>query len=396
MVCAPSRPNTGVGEANSTIHVPETGFICVFRLTHGIDIGSMGRPRKKIKNIEWVANLCRYDKTYRGVRFKSPLIYTNADSAQAALVKAIEHYQETGQLKVFAPISENEPSEPTIEVYKRWINWLKLHRSPRHHYDMNGLLARACNAAPEYALIPANMLTENEIEAWGEIWAADLMERGKGLGEINKWLRYSQTAFNEPWGKRRSKPLRDHNPWQYVERYAITKKAKYVPTTVEVKKILMAAEGEFRLYLEILYETASRVSEGRTLAWEHVRYEHAPYSLTLHTKKTEDGSLVSRPAAISRTLASRFRAWRRSQPDGALYVFQQESKKEPRVTTWERRCMIRTCLAAEVEYFPPSCMRHYRASAWARDGVPLTTIQGRLGHTQATTTNNYLSELQIA
>lgn len=125
------------------------------------------------------------------------------------------------------------------------------------------------------------------------------------------------------------------------------------------------------------------------MAWDQVGSD----SVVLYTQKTAEGDLVPRRLLISEDLAGRLKRWRRQQPDGALYIFQQEEQPEPRVATWEAKAQRRTCEAAGVAYFPPSCLRHYRASLWAAEGVPFTTIQARLGHTQATTTTNYLREV---
>jgi integrase len=195
--------------------------------------------------------------------------------------------------------------------------------------------------------------------------------------------------------------VRKDNPWRYVERFPVERRAKYVPAPAEVRELLMAADGELRLYLEILAETAARPSEARVLAWEDVQAG----GVILKTRKTRDGSRIPRRAAISQELADRFRAWRRAQGPGRLYVFQREDRPEPREATWGPQAM-RTLVdrinetrkegQEPIVYFAPKCLRHYRASSWAAAGVALTTIQARLGHTMATTTNNYLQELRGA
>ena len=124
------------------------------------------------------------------------------------------------------------------------------------------------------------------------------------------------------------------------------------------------------------------------------KYQSPPYGIVLYTEKTAAGDRTPRRLEIPKKLASRFRSWRRQQGPGKVYVFQQTYKKVPRVVTWEAKQMRKTCKKAGVDYFPPSCFRHFAASKWAADGDSLITIQNRLGHTQATTTNNYLRELQ--
>lgn len=307
-----------------------------------------------------------------------------------AEAEAVAEYIKSGRISTIPPTGSND-SETVFELYQRWVGWLRLHRSSGHAENMASLLARACAVAPELAAKAVDMLTEADVEAWGEAWAEDLLERDRGLKTINDWLRYSQTAFSPPWSRRRAKRELTNNPFKFIDRYSVVRQAKFVPSKASVDLIRMAAEGEFRLWLELALETAARPSEALVLSWEHV----GPEAVTLFTRKTADGSLLPRRLAISEDLVGRLLSWRRRQPEGALYVFQQEQQEQakPRVLTWVRKQLRAACERAGVDWFPPSSLRHYRASLWAAEGVPLTTIQARLGHTQATTTNNYLREL---
>ena len=207
---------------------------------------------------------------------------------------------------------------------------------------------------------------------------------------VNK-LVAGQSAWNEPWGRSRALPVREHNPFRYVDRLSVERRAKYVPTPQEVKALRLAAGPEFRLYLDILYETAARPAEARILAWEDVQES----SLILYTRKSRHGHRVPRRLSIGQELVSQLTSWRRRQGPGGLYVFAMRGHKDrPREGTWTAKQMRAACTRANVDYFPVGCMRHYTASRWAMEGVPFTTIQMRLGHSQATTTNNYLRELQ--
>ncbi len=364
------------------------------------------RKRELPRNIEQVGDRFRFHKTVKYVQYHSPAWYETPEEAQTALFAWLKEFQDTGRPpKILEPSSEHR--ETVAELYRRWVHWLGSptitndgqirwvdnHRSGRHARDMENLMTRALAQAPEYASLPADDLTTDMTEDWASSWASDLVDRSKGRGEVNKWLKYSQTAWSEPWGKKRAIPFRQQNPFKYVERFAVFKKVKYVPRPLEVNSIRMAADGEYRLYLELMIETAARPSEARNIPWEDVRCFDPPFSVVLYTRKTATGSHKSRRLEISRALANRFRSWSRTQGDGKLYVFEQEDAQSPRVAMWEVKNQRRCCAAGKLEYFPPGCFRHYTASRWAAEGLPFTTIQGRLGHTQATTTNNYLHEI---
>lgn len=338
-------------------------------------------------SIRWnkAHTLCGYDKLVRGQRLFSPFLYRNEAEAREAELKAAAAFLEQGRISIPRP----QKLETISELYAGWIRWLANHRSLRHARDMQGLMARALAIRPDMAARAAASLSVEGAETWAEAWAADLVDRGKGRGEVNKWIRHSQTAFNKPWGKRRAIREYPFNPFAHLDRFSIDKRAKYVPTHAEVNALRLAAEGEYRLYLEILVETGARVSEARTMEWRDV----GPDWVVLYTKKSRHGDRVPRRLSISKELAARFHSWRMSHTV-TLYVFQQEEQAAPRVPTWEAKNQRKVCSLAGVEHFPPSCLRHYYASNLAEQGAPLTTIQARLGHSQATTTNSYLREIK--
>jgi integrase len=367
--------------------------------------GSLGIYKRKLKDGKtWYG----VDKWVNNTRLKTPAQYDSPHEAKLMEAAAIREFKETGVVPEWlrprkalrTSLKDSSESGETLDqLYKRWVGWLFHHRSERHATDMANLfgeaqrITREAKGLPAIEGFPLAKLDTHHIEAWGEAWASDLVRRGKGRGEVNKWLRHSQTAWNEPWGRRRAKPKRDYNPWQYVDRYATTKKAKYVPMESEVAALRMICPPEIRLFLEIMYETAARPSEARSLAWQAVRYQEAPFGIILETKKTMDGSTLPRRLVISDDLAARFKSWRRQQGPGKLFVFQQVKNKKPRQTTWLFKKFTGLCAKAEVTPFSPGCMRHFTASRWAHEGVPLIIIQQRLGHQRATTTDNYLRTL---
>lgn len=343
--------------------------------------------RKLKKGVRW-----RYDKTIRGHRIHSPYIYTRKKTAEEAEAEAVHTYLKTGQV----PIRSETPSagETVADLYTAWLKWLDGHRSPAHAYRMKSLLSRALAQAPEHIDTLAAKLTVEEVEEWAERWVDDLVENGKTAHTVNDWLRYSQTAYNKPWGRRRAMREYSFNPFKYVDRYSVSKTAKYVPSPAHVKALRLASEGEFRLYFEALEETGARPNEALSLAWIDVSCDAQPYSLVLYTKKTATGDRTPRRLEISTGLAEMFRSWRRRQRKAVgVHIFRQADQDQPHHLVWARKNLKAAAKRAEVPPFPPSSMRHYYASRLAQEGIPLTTIQARLGHTQATTTNNYLREL---
>lgn len=115
-------------------------------------------------------------------------------------------------------MSQIQDVETVIERLRRWTHWLGIptklpngkvrwsdnHASARHARDMANLFKRAVEAVPDYATLPADEITEDQIIDWAERWAIGFVERKKRRGDVNKLLRHTQTAWSEPWGKRRA------------------------------------------------------------------------------------------------------------------------------------------------------------------------------------------------
>jgi hypothetical protein len=71
-----------------------------------------------------------FDKTIKGRRLRSPWIYLTRAQAEAAETQAVHHYLSTGQvLDPTASTGERSSPEAVGEVFRRWLKWLKLHRT---------------------------------------------------------------------------------------------------------------------------------------------------------------------------------------------------------------------------------------------------------------------------
>ena len=174
-----------------------------------------------------------------------------------------------------------------------------------------------------------------------------------------------------------------------MDRYQVEHRAKYVPPEADVNKIRMAADGEFRLYLELLIETGARPSEGLNLAWEDVQVG----AVILYTKKTGTGDRLPRRVPISAELQARFQSWRRVQGAGKKYVFQQKHAERGHRLIWARKRHRAACLRAGVDYFPVGCYRHYHAVTYYTQTRDVIAVQRRLGHRDIKTTQHYLASL---
>lgn len=349
----------------------------------------MSVERRKLKGgWRW-----RFTRMIGGVRLHSRSIYLTRAEAERAEIEAVSNYLRTGQRpqeSIGTSISTGKsPSVAALLI--EWVAWLHEHRSPRHANDMKTLMARACAQAPELAQMPALALSAQDVERWAARWRADLVARGKGAGEVNKFLRYAQTAFNRrggSWGRRRGQPDIVPNPFEVVDRYPVERGAKYVPSPEEVAAVRAAAAGDFGLYLDLLIQTGARPSEGLHLTWEDV----GPDWVVLRTRKTARGDRLPRRVRIQAGLASDLEA-RRAEANGGRYVFGQADRDAPHHYIWPRKQHLAACSRAGVRPFPVGCYRHHHAVELYRQTRDLLAVQERLGHADAKTTQHYLRSL---
>ena len=126
------------------------------------------RKRQLKHGIRWA-----YDKTVKGTRLFSPYLYLEKHQAEEDEFLAARHFRMTGEK--LEPWKEDEKrSETVLMLYARWVRWLKLHRSKRHASDMQTLIKRALQHAPELADLPAAELTVKQVEDWAERWVRAL------------------------------------------------------------------------------------------------------------------------------------------------------------------------------------------------------------------------------
>jgi integrase len=331
----------------------------------------------------------RYKKTVKGTVITSPYIYLSKTDAETAEALVIAKYQETGEMPT--------PTESftVINLITERLSWLEIHRNARYSNNTRTLLKRAMVFVPEWENMPARAITTEMAEKWSEIFAADLIQRGKSRDDVNKALTALQATWNHPWGKRRGKRTLPRNPFEQIERMNIEHRAKKIPTSNEVTRILKVANLlalEKALYLKILHATAARPGEGRQLRWEDLQIDEPPYSIVLFTRKKEGGSLTPRKLEIPRQLAKELVKFKKENGKG--FVFHQDGAPElHRTERWALNLQNYVCIDAKVGYFTLHSWRHYRASKWALEGIPLTTIQHRLGHENTSTTDIYLHAL---
>jgi integrase len=328
----------------------------------------------------------RFDRTVKGHRLMSPVIYPTKQDAMNAERFVVNAFLQGQKI----PLISADKSDTVLNLLNRRLTWIKEHRGSFYFQTTDSLFARALAFAPEWCDLHPSQITAKDVELWSEKWAADLASRGKSRYDVNKALVALQATWNAPWGRRRGPREYPNNPFAWIDRFPIEKKAKYIPSVSEAQKVLDAAFGLGKTYLRMMAETGARPSEARTLKWQDVGDGH----VILYTRKKKGGDLTPRRIPISEGLARILRGFRFFNPSD-IYVFQQDHKPEPRVHRWAQNIQIQACKNVGARFFPLHSWRHFHASKLADDGqLSLPQIQRRLGHESATTTDRYLHEIK--
>jgi integrase len=336
--------------------------------------------------------LFRYDKTIRGVRIKSRYIFTSKRKALEVQAEAITDYLRTG--KIWTHSISQGTQKTVLELLNERVAWLYENRSRVHAKQTENIFRLGLKFAPDWADKPLNAITLEMVRTWALLWKKDLKSRGKTAKSVNDALRAFQAAWNHPWDSVRAKPTYPNNPFAEMDRFPVEKKAKYVPETALIERILEAAQFDdtIFIYLNILYETGARPAEPLKLRWnEDVHFEMK--NIDLYTKKNRGGKEKPRRVSVSNDLVELLSQWKKAHPN-TIYVFQHREEDRKLSLASIRKLFKEACAIVGVEPFELNCWRHWRASKWIQEGMPLTEVQGKLGHSKPTMTDNYLHELQ--
>lgn len=336
--------------------------------------------------------LYRFDKMIRGVRIKSPYVFPSKRKALEAQAEAVTEYLRTGQIWIHSTSPDTQKT--FLELLNERVAWLYENRSRVHARYTENLFRLALKFAQDWADKPLNTITIDMVRLWALRWKKDLQRRGKTAKSVNDALGAFQAAWNHPWDSVRAKRTYPNNPFAELDRFPVEKKAKYVPETALIEKILEAAQFDetIFIYLKILYETGARPAEPLKLRWkEDVHFEME--KIDLYTKKNKGGKEKARRISVSKELMELLRTRKEGHPS-TIYVFQHHEEDRKLSLASIRKLFKEACAIVGVRSFELNCWRHWRASKWIQEGMPLTEVQGKLGHSKSTMTDNYLHELQ--
>lgn len=176
------------------------------------------------------------------------------------------------------------------------------------------------------------------------------------------------------------------------------KKRQYTPPEGDVLKVLAAAQGVDRVFLETFLHTGARRGEVFGLTWADINFDRG--QICLKTRKTKGGNVREDWLPMTATLASSLRWWWENTPfsRGADEpVFRSIARKGNHYGDpfkGRRNWLEGLCTRAGVPEFKFHALRRYVASILADSGKASTKrIQELLRHTHVSTTERYIQSL---
>lgn len=336
----------------------------------------------------------RFDKTVRRVRLKSMFLYTSKRDAAVAQAEAVTAYVKTGQI-ITTPTESDLGDLTILEFMTKRLDYLKDHKSPAHYRDTRWLFKTVLAKAPKWKTMPVKALTAEMVRRVFEAWYQELKKRDVSAKQINNARAALQVCWSHPWDSQRAPRTLEYNPFKMIDDYPVSKKKRYVPPTVHVENLLAAVKDgddeDLYLYILILATLGARPAEPLKMTWEDVAFERN--IVTLWTKKKKGGKETPRSLEAPRELMEKLQERKDKRPD-SKYVFQQRNAIKPRPSGALSKAVIQLSRTLFEKKIEPYALRHWRASRWSEQGVPLATISKRLGHDMSTTTDIYMHSLR--
>ncbi|WP_289022848.1 tyrosine-type recombinase/integrase [Desulfobacter postgatei] len=245
--------------------------------------------------------------------------------------------------------------------------------------------------------------------------------RSGGPATANRARRELGTLFNWMIGK----GIIETNPITTIKKFPAEKFKKYVPPREDIIKVISAAGAEEKDIIRVAIHSMARAGELRRLKKEHCDFRNN--TITLYTRKTEDGTLEGGKIPMNNNL--REILLRRSQLIDSDYIFPSPSGVElskssldkmlpqifDRLNTRKEKYKeivnrktkhgivkqgvwkTRLVQVPDDEYITPfglHAFRHYvTAHLYLHEGYTIGQLQKLLRHKKPTTTETYLKSI---
>ncbi len=309
--------------------------------------------RKTKAGIKW-----RYRGQYKGVSYRSESIYLSKQEALFAEKKRV--------LEVDEEIRNPKNDIFLYDLMAERLDEIQLRQSQKYYRENKWYFKMLME---ELGNTPVSEITKLQIKNLLNKFSRDLTERGKTQHKANGMLRCFKALFS--WGIRIYE-INTKNPCSGLQYFPIEIKLKYIPPDSEIEAIKNSLPAYQLFLFDFVDQTACRVNEALRLKYEDIQGN----LLTLWTHKAKNSNLTPRRIPKPKCLDGK-------TGEGRVFPHWTDYPRflEDAVSSLGFRCWAFHNL------------RHRRASIWASENMPIYEIMQRLGHTNMSTTMNYLQLL---
>ncbi len=300
----------------------------------------------------------RFRGQYKGVSYRSDTIYLSKQEASLAEKERI--------LQVDESLRRPKHDIMLFDLMNARLDEIKLRNSKKYFEDNRWYFKFLLEAVGN---VPVSEITKLQINQVLSNFSQNMLRRGKTNHKVNGMLRAFKSLFN--WGMQ-IHDLDIKNPVYGIKLFSVEIKLKYIPPTAELEAVKSECTPAEALLIDFVTETGCRIMESIRFKYEDVDGE----LITLWTRKSKNSNFTPRRIPIPDCIKGMkgkgrvFFQWETNP----RFLEERISKLGFRRWNWHN-------------------LRHRRASIWANEGMPTFEIMTRLGHSNMSTTMNYLQLL---
>ncbi len=311
--------------------------------------------RKLSKGIRWW-----YKFDFKGTTYNSDCIYLSKNEARRA---ENLKYEEVSNL-VQNSLEKRDFS--LLQIINDRLDWIKIKKSENYYKENKRYLSILVN---HFGDVSIESISKANIEDMLLNTSERLQEEEKDNYAVNASLRIFKALFQMIIKKHNLNML---NPCMGIDLFSVIKRMKYIPSFSEIKKVRELCDEEQKLLLDFVMETGARINEvlnviGKDLGRGYV---------ILYTRKSKNSNLVPRKVPLKLKLPKikenekLFYRWGKHPK----FIEKKVRRLKQKPWSWHN-------------------LRHRYASLLSKKKKPLFEIMVLLGHSQLSTTQNYLQLL---
>jgi integrase len=312
-------------------------------------------PRQLAKGLRYF-----YKFDFQGTVHKSKTIYLTKSDAKKA------------EAKFFSQIAKRSSADNTIvyllDMIDERLDLLQIQKSKGYYNESKRyykqLLKRFDNK-------PLHEISKADINSFLMRISEKQQRAGKDNYVVNAMLRNYKALFNYAID---TYELDMKNPCRKLKFYPIDIKLKYIPPDEDIEAVKNLCDPKQKMLIEFLEETGARISEALRLTGKDIVCN----SVILYTRKSKNSNLMPRKLPKPNCLTG--------------YTFEQSERVFSEWTS-DPKFLERKQVLLKQQPWGFHSLRHRRASLWSKEGKPLFEIMSLLGHSQLSTTQNYLQLL---